>query len=177
MRKQRYHAWKRMAACILTAAMMLTMPEATAFADETDAAVTCTEKCEHHQEHTKDCGYTEGKEGVPCGHEHTKACYTLVKECVHEHEESCYQTPEKNGLAETATPSDADKLVPTRCSHECSKESGCITEKLDCAHKQGGGSMMIPVVMLRRKRQLPVDLPARYVSPRKVEQTRNRLAS
>ena len=138
MRKQRYHAWKRMAACILTAAMMLTMPEATAFADETDASVTCTEKCEHHQEHTKDCGYTEGKEGVPCGHEHTKACYTLVKECVHEHEESCYQASEKNGLAETATPSDADKLEPTRCSHECSQDSGCITEKLDCAHKQGG---------------------------------------
>ena len=42
MKKQRKWRWKRAAACLLTAAMMLTMPGISAFADETDASVTNT---------------------------------------------------------------------------------------------------------------------------------------
>lgn len=69
--------------------------------------------CEHHLEHTEDCGYTEGEVGAPCEHEHTKECYTLVKKCIHEHDESCYPVSEGSGLEETATPSEAEEMEPT----------------------------------------------------------------
>ena len=42
MRKRRGWKWKRVAACFLTAAMLLTMPGMSAFADEADALVTNT---------------------------------------------------------------------------------------------------------------------------------------
>ena len=97
--------------------------------------------CEHHPQHTDECGYTEGSEGTPCNHEHTEDCYTLVTECVHEHGPECY--PEENGepagtesvSGNTATPSEAEEAEPTECTHACSEESGCITKKLDCQHE------------------------------------------
>ena len=137
MRKRRGWKWKRVAACFLTAAMLLTMPGMSAFADEADALVTNTGGCEHHLEHTEDCGYTEGEAGTPCEHEHTEACYTLVKKCIHEHDESCYPVSEESGLEEIATPSEAEEMEPTQCTHECTEGSGCITEELNCAHEQG----------------------------------------
>lgn len=36
---------------------------------------------------------------------------------------------------DVATPSDAEQAEPTKCAHECSEESGCITELLDCQHE------------------------------------------
>ncbi|MDE7446470.1 MAG: LPXTG cell wall anchor domain-containing protein [Lachnospiraceae bacterium] len=44
--------------------------------------------CEHHTEHTADCGYAEAGE---CRHAHTKECYTAEGEpdCHHEHDEGC----------------------------------------------------------------------------------------
>ena len=74
MKKRRKWRWKRAAACLLTAAMLLTMPGVSAFADETDASVINTGGCEHHLEHTEDCGYTEEEVGAPCEHEHREAC-------------------------------------------------------------------------------------------------------
>ena len=60
-----------------------------------------------------------------------------MKKCIHEHDESCYPVSEESGLEETATPSEAEEMEPTQCTHECSEESGCITEELNCAHEQG----------------------------------------
>ncbi len=55
--------------------------------------------CEHHTEHTPDCGYKEAEPGTECCHEHTDDCYRIVEEedgsitkeldCHHEHDESC----------------------------------------------------------------------------------------
>ena len=39
--------------------------------------------CEHHTQHDESCGYTEGTAEIPCSHEHTEDCYTLVTKCVH----------------------------------------------------------------------------------------------
>ena len=89
--------------------------------------------CEHHPEHTADCGYTEGTEGTPCNHEHNEDCYTLVTECVHEHTEDCY--PAESVSDNTDAQSDEEEREPTACTHECSEESGCITEALDCHHE------------------------------------------
>lgn len=129
--------WKRPAAFLLAAAMIFTMPGIPAFAVETDVSAVHTGLCEHHPEHTKDCGYMEGTEGAACEHEHTEDCYILVEKCVHEHDESCYPVLEESVSENTATPSEAEEAQPTACTHECSEESGCITKKLSCPHERG----------------------------------------
>lgn len=129
--------WKRPAAFLLAAAMIFTMPGIPAFAVETDVSAVHTGLCEHHPEHTKDCGYMEGTEGAACEHEHTEDCYILVEKCVHEHDESCYPVLEGSVSENTATPSEAEEAQPTACTHECSEESGCITKELSCLHERG----------------------------------------
>ena len=128
---------KRLAAFLLAAAMIFTMPGIPAFAVEAGASAVHTGLCKHHPEHTEDCGYTEGTEGAACEHEHTEDCYTLVKKCVHEHDESCYPVLEGSVSENTATPSEAEEAQPTECTHECSEESGCITKELSCPHERG----------------------------------------
>ena len=129
--------WKRPAAFLLAAAMIFTMPGVPASAVEAGASAVHTGLCEHHPEHTEDCGYTEGTEGAACEHEHTEDCYTLVKKCIHEHDESCYPVLEGSASENTATPSEAEEAQPTACTHECSEESGCITKELSCPHERG----------------------------------------
>lgn len=129
--------WKRPAAFLLAAAMIFTMPGVPASAVEAGVSAVHTGLCEHHPEHTEDCGYTEGTEGAACEHEHTEDCYTLVKKCVHEHDESCYPVLEGSVPENTATPSEAEEAQPTECTHECSEESGCITKELSCPHERG----------------------------------------
>ena len=144
--------WKRPAAFLLAAAMIFTMPDVPVFAVEAGASAVHTGLCEHHPEHTEDCGYTEGTEGAACEHEHkvnggeadredplgdTEDCYILVEKCVHEHDESCYPVLEESVSENTATPSEAEEAQPTACTHECSEESGCITKELSCPHERG----------------------------------------
>ena len=129
--------WKRPAAFLLAAAMIFTMPGVPAFAVETDVSAVHTGLCEHHLEHTEDCGYTEGTEGAACKHEHTEDCYTLVKKCIHKHDESCYPVLEGSVSENTATSSEVEEAQPTECTHECSEESGCKTKKLICHHERG----------------------------------------
>ena len=91
--------------------------------------------CEHHPEHTVECGYAEAQ---PCTHEHGEKCYKTVTECVHEHTDECYpeteETEESAGEG-SATTSDAEDREPENCTHVCSEESGCITKVLDCHHE------------------------------------------
>jgi len=42
--------------------------------------------CEHHTEHTAECGYQQGSD---CTHEHTEECYNIEQNCIHEHTEEC----------------------------------------------------------------------------------------
>ena len=129
--------WKRPAAFLLAAAMIFTMPGVPAFAVEAGASAVHTGLCEHHPEHTEDCGYTEGTEGADCEHEHTEDCYTPVEKCIHKHDESCYPVLEGSVSENTATSSEVEEAQPTACTHECSEESGCITKELSCPHERG----------------------------------------
>ena len=129
--------WKRPAAFLLAAAMIFTMPGVPASAVEAGVSAVHTGLCEHHPEHTEDCGYTEGTEGAACKHEHTEDCYTLVKKCIHKHDESCYPVLEGSVSENTATSSEVEEAQPTECTHECSEESGCITKELSCPHERG----------------------------------------
>lgn len=121
---------RRIAALLMAGAMVCSTLPVNAWAVE---ATNTGGLCEHHPEHTAECGYSEGTEGTPCNHEHNEDCYTLVTECVHEHTEDCY--PAESVSENTATPSDAEDREPTACTHECSEESGCIKKVLDCRHK------------------------------------------
>ena len=70
--------------------------------------------CEHHPEHTADCGYMEAKEGTPCSHVHDESCgyiagevpeqenseHEPVQACPHvsgEHDASCGYEPAAEG--------------------------------------------------------------------------------
>ena len=117
------------------------------------------ESCEHHQEHTQECGYAPAGE---CTHEHSPECYKIVTECIHTHTEECFQvqeqiredaenisdegnTPimnttdatEESDIVDTAVAPDgldAEDREPLSCVHICSAESGCTTEEPDCHH-------------------------------------------
>ena len=119
---------KRLTAFLLTAVMILTMPQMQIAAAEVESPADVG-LCIHHTQHTEDCGYTEGEKETPCVHAHTEDCYALMKQCVHEHGESCYPVAEDSASENTA------EREPHTCTHECSEESGCITEKLDCRHE------------------------------------------
>ena len=119
---------KRLTAFLLTAVMILTMPQMQIAAAEVESPADVG-LCIHHTQHTEDCGYTEGEKETPCGHVHTEDCYAPMKQCVHEHGESCYPVAE-DGASENVA-----EREPHTCTHECSEESGCITEKLDCRHE------------------------------------------
>ena len=119
---------KRLTAFLLTAVMILTMPQMQIAAAEVESPADVG-LCIHHTQHTEDCGYTEGEKETPCGHAHTEDCYAPMKQCVHAHGESCYPVAEDSASENTAA------REPHECTHECSEESGCITEKLDCRHE------------------------------------------
>ena len=122
---------RRFLSVLLSLVLILGTIPITAMAERTESEGTGL--CEHHPQHTAECGYTEGSEGTPCNHEHTEDCYTLVTSCVHEHIDECY--PAESVSAGTATPSQPEEAEPTECTHVCSEESGCITEILDCKHE------------------------------------------
>ena len=140
---------QRIGTALLSGALLLGLLPTGALAavegvQDSGAAVTADGLCEHHPQHDESCGYTEGSEGTPCGHEHTEDCYALVTECVHEHGPECYPAEDVSG--NTATPSDAEEQEPTACTHVCSEESGCITEVLDCKHEHDGACGYAPAI-------------------------------
>ena len=59
---------KRLLACLLTAAMLVSLFPLPVLAAEAEPYTGGL--CPHHQEHTEDCGYIEAVEGQPCGHVH-----------------------------------------------------------------------------------------------------------
>ena len=126
---------RRPLAFLLSAVMIVTMSGTPVHA-VADRGQPETGLCEHHAAHTDDCGYTEETPGTPCGHEHTEDCYTEVTECVHEHTPECYPEETEDSVSDNeATPANAEEREPENCPHICDKESGCITEKLDCRHE------------------------------------------
>lgn len=136
---------KRIMPWLLSAALVAGMTGAPVYAAETKPYAGGL--CEHHREHTADCGYSEGG---PCTHEHkvngggadgedllggAEDCYREVEKCVHKHTAECY--PEADDTDDEATPSNAKAAEPTECAHVCSEESGCVKNVLDCPHDKG----------------------------------------
>ncbi len=116
--------------------MLPTMAFAEAGAQDSGIVTSASGLCEHHTQHDSACGYTEGTAEIPCSHEHTEDCYTLVTECVHEHTAECYS----DGIL----PVDGEEKTADSCSHVCSEESGCITKTLDCKHQHDEACGYVP---------------------------------
>ena len=110
--------FERFTAIALAVLMVVTTVDLSTFAVSAAGEGSGT-YCEHHTEHTPECGYTEGIEGSPCTHEHGEECYSEVTVCVHGHDESC-------GYVEG---------VEDSCTHICSLENGCIISTLNCTHE------------------------------------------
>ncbi len=110
--------FERFTAIALAVLMVVTTVDLSTFAVSA-AGEGCGTYCEHHTEHTPECGYTEGIEGSPCTHEHGEECYSEVTTCVHSHDENC-------GYVEG---------VEDSCTHICSLENGCIISALNCTHE------------------------------------------
>ncbi|OUO76688.1 hypothetical protein B5F53_16425 [Blautia sp. An249] len=80
--------------------------------------------CEHHPEHTEDCGYQEASEGSDCTHEHTEDCYTqdengeTILDCQHEHDDTCGYEEATEG---------------SPCTYNCEICSGNVLEEEETA--------------------------------------------
>lgn len=131
---------KRLFAAFVSLCMIVSMLPTMAFAEagaqDSNKVADTTGLCEHHTQHDSACGYTEGTAEIPCSHEHTEDCYTLVTECVHEHTAECYS----DGIL----PVDGEEKTADSCSHVCSEESGCITKTLDCKHQHDEACGYVP---------------------------------
>lgn len=82
---------KRWLALILCLCMIF--PSAVTLVSAAEEPAYTGGLCEHHPEHTPECGYAEAAEGQPCNHVHDESCgYSEpIGEipCAHSHDESC----------------------------------------------------------------------------------------
>ena len=143
---------KRLLSLLLCGVLLISLCSPSEFAQaqttQDSGQITVNEGglCEHHTEHTPDCGYTEGYPGTRCTHQHMDECYIEVTNCVHEHDEGCYLETGDSVSDNTATPSNAEEREPEHCNHVCSEENGCIMEKLDCQHEHDSECGYSPAV-------------------------------
>lgn len=83
---------KRWLALLMSACLIGTMTPVTARAE---SGSTETGLCEHHTEHTAECGYVAPIEGHECEHVHDESCgYQEASECTHVHTEECGENGE-----------------------------------------------------------------------------------
>ncbi len=87
---------RRILSCFLAGVLLLTGSAGLVMAEEPESVPVYGEGlCQHHPEHTTECGYQEASPGNPCGHVHTEDCYTAddsgeeILNCQHVHDENC----------------------------------------------------------------------------------------
>ena len=139
---------KRIISILLLCCMVLTMLPAPAFAAEGETGARASNPgglCEHHPAHDEACGYTEGTAEIPCSHEHTEECHSLITRCVHAHTAECYPAESVSENADGL--SEAENAAPTECAHGCTEKSGCILQASDCKHAHGKDCGYAPAAM------------------------------
>ena len=139
---------KRILSILLLCCMVLTMLPAPAFAAEGETGACASNPgglCEHHPAHDESCGYTEETAEIPCSHEHTEECHSLITRCVHAHTAECYPAESVSENADGL--SEAENAAPTECVHGCTEKSGCILQTSDCKHAHGKDCGYAPASM------------------------------
>lgn len=132
--------FKRILCSVLALVLVLGYVPVYATATESDGL------CEHHTQHTTECGYSPAVEGHACNHEHTDECHQSVTECVHTHGDcgyvpaveghDCDCQPDENGeIVHTDGCGYVEAVAETPCGHICSEETGCVTKALNCQHQ------------------------------------------
>ena len=81
---------------------------------------------------TRPAAIPKGTAEIPCSHEHTEECHSLITRCVHAHTAECYTAESVSENADGL--SEAENAAPTECVHACTEESGCILQTSDCKH-------------------------------------------
>lgn len=124
---------RRLLSLALSVVMVLTVLPMPSIAAEGDGL------CEHHPEHTADCGYVAAVEGHDCGHVCGEECYTVTTDCQHVHDESCY--------SDGVLPAEGEEKAADACAHTaCTEESGCVTKAHTCTHKHDGSCGYVEAV-------------------------------
>ena len=139
---------KRILSILLLCCMVLTLLPTAAFAADEETYTLSPDTgglCEHHPEHDEACGYAEEAAEIPCSHEHTEECYSLITRCVHAHTAECYPAESVSENADGL--SEAENAAPTECVHGCTEESGCILQTSDCKHAHGKDCGYAPASM------------------------------
>mgnify|MGYP001078465868 CR=1 FL=1 len=139
---------KRILSILLLCCMVLTMLPAPAFAADEEAYALPLDMgglCEHHPAHDEACGYTEEAAEIPCSHEHTEECHSLITRCVHAHTAECYPAESVSENADGL--SEAENAAPTECVHGCTEKSGCILQASDCKHAHDKDCGYAPAAM------------------------------
>ena len=139
---------KRILSILLLCCMVLTLLPAPAFAADGETGARASDAgglCEHHPKHDEACGYTEGAAEIPCSHEHTEECHSLITRCVHAHTAECYPAESVSENADGL--SEAENGAPTECVHGCTEKSGCILQTSDCKHAHGKDCGYAPAAM------------------------------
>lgn len=153
---------KRILSILLVCCMVLTLLPTPAFAAEVETGARASNPgglCEHHPEHDEACGYTEGTAEIPCSHEHTEECHSLITRCVHAHTAECYTAESVSENADGL--SEAENAAPTECVHACTEKSGCILQTSDCKHAHGKDCGYAPASM-----GSPAPMYVRFAIPR-----------
>lgn len=122
---------RKMLAGFLAAALVCSQPVIGAAVSDMSAAES-TGLCEHHPQHTAECGYQEARAETPCDHVCGEECYQEVVQCSHVHTEECY--PSVSG--EAVESAEGVEREPSLCTHVCSVENGCVTLVPDCIHTE-----------------------------------------
>ena len=124
---------KRILSMVLAIVMLAGMLPAPAFAAEGDNL------CDHHTEHTADCGYAPAVEGSPCNHTHDDTCgYIEAVEgvpcaCVAA-EDGTLTHAEGCGYVEAVEGSPCGHVHDEVCGYaEATEEQPCTYECADCA--------------------------------------------
>lgn len=73
---------KKFISCFLVFAILLSLTPV--YAIETVDDNYSESFCKHHPEHTEECGFSPGIEGLPCMHEHNSECYKEEIKCLFE---------------------------------------------------------------------------------------------
>ena len=99
---------------LLCTAMLAGQTGMTVYAEEKPSSNLGGGVCEHHPEHTEECGYVEAVKGHRCEHVHTDECYTDELICGYDDDDM-----------DLATDSSATHVHKKKCY------------ELDCPHKRG----------------------------------------
>ena len=67
--RRRAKRWLSLILCLC-----MVFPSAATVVSAAEKPVYTGGLCEHHPEHTAECGYVEGVEGQPCTHQHDQEC-------------------------------------------------------------------------------------------------------